>query len=202
MTAFEPSAFEAPLVMPELHSGPAQLRPWLLTDLPLIRQAACDPYIPAITSVPAVYSDGEGRAFIERQHALARGGHGYSLVIADVSDVRHGAGSLGLWLNEIEFGRASIGYWIASTARGRNLAGWALRGMVTFAFDVLEIPRLQLFIEPWNIASQRTAEFAGFTREALLRGWERIGDAQHDAYAYALLRAERPTYSEGKSLDA
>jgi RimJ/RimL family protein N-acetyltransferase len=191
VTGFDLSTFGAPLVVPELCSGPVLLRPFDLTDLRLVRQASTDPYIPAITSIPAAYSDDEGRAFIERQHSRANDGHGYSFVIADAATPGRGVGSLGLWLQEIEHGRASIGYWMVSSARGQRWAGWALRGVVTFAFEVLAIPRLHLFIEPWNIASQRTAEFAGFRREALLHGWERIDSAQHDAYAYVLLRHER-----------
>ena len=66
----------------------------------------------------------------------------------------------------------------------------ALRTVVSYAFEVLAIPRLQLFIEPWNVASQRTAEYGGFVQEALLRGWERISGTQHDAYCYALLRQD------------
>jgi RimJ/RimL family protein N-acetyltransferase len=191
VTDFDLSMFNAPLVVPELRSGPVLLRPFDLSDLRLIRQASADPYIPAITSIPPVYSDDEGRAFIERQHSRAIDGHGYPFVIADPATPSRGVGGLGLWLQEIEHGRASIGYWMASSARGQRWAGWALRGVVTFAFDVLAIPRLHLFIEPWNMASQRTAQFAGFTREALLRGWERIDGAQHDAYAYVLLRQDR-----------
>ena len=59
-----------------------------------------------------------------------------------------------------------------------------------FGFAQLAIPRLHLFVEPWNVASARTAEAAGFTREATLRGWERIDGEQHDADCYALLRTE------------
>jgi RimJ/RimL family protein N-acetyltransferase len=174
-----------------LTSGPALLRPFALTDLPLIRSAAEDPYIPAITSVPAVYSDDAGRAFIDRQHGLAFDGHGYPFVIADTTNPHHGLGALGLWLRDIESGRASIGYWVIPAARGDHRAAHALRAAVAFAFEELAIPRLQLFIEPWNVASQRTAETAGFTREALLHDWERVGDAQHDAYCYALLERGR-----------
>ena len=188
MTAFDLALFEAPLMVPRLESGPVLLRPFALSDLPLIRQASTDPYIPSVTSVPSTYSDDGGRAFIERQQSQASGGHGYPFVIAESSNPDRGLGGLGLWLHEIESGRASIGYWVAPGARGNNLAGWALRGVVTFAFEVLAIPRLQLFIEPWNIASQRTAEFADFTQEALLRGWERIDHVQRDVFSYALLR--------------
>jgi RimJ/RimL family protein N-acetyltransferase len=190
VTPFDLAAFATPLTVPELPSGPVLLRPFALSDLPLIRQAAADPYIPAVTSVPAHYSDDAGRAFIERQQRRAEDGDGYSFVVADRSTPVRGWGGLGLWLREIENGRAALGYWITPSARGKNLAGWALRGAVTFAFEVLAIPRLHLFVEPWNIASQRTAEFAGFNREAHLRGWERIDDVQRDMYAYALLRQD------------
>jgi ribosomal-protein-alanine N-acetyltransferase len=190
VTPFDLYTFDAPLAVPELRYGPVLLRGFALSDLPLLRQAAEDPYIPSITSVPPAYSDDSGRAFIERQHRLALDGHGYPFVIADLSDPRRGLGALGLWLREIENGRASIGYWVVPSARGRHAAGLALRAAVTYAFEALGIPRLQLFIEPWNAASQRTAEYAGFTREALLRGWERIGGTQHDAYCYALLQRD------------
>jgi [ribosomal protein S5]-alanine N-acetyltransferase len=188
MTSFALAAFSAPLHVPELTNGSALLRPFAVSDLPLLRAAADDPYIPAITSVPAVYSDDSGRGFIERQQTLALEGHGYSFVIADATDPHQGRGAIGLWLREIDSGRASIGYWVAPTARRHHRATEALCTVTTFAFDELAIPRLHLFIEPWNVASQRTAAAAGFTREALLRGWERIGGTQHDAYCYALLR--------------
>jgi ribosomal-protein-alanine N-acetyltransferase len=140
--------------------------------------------------VPANYSDDEGRAFIARQLERSAGGHGYPFVIAAASDPSRGLGAIGLWLREIDSGRASVGYWLVPAARGHKLAGWALRGLVEFAFGTLAIPRLHLFIEPWNLASQRTAEAAGFTREALLRGWERVDGTQHDAYCFALLHQE------------
>ncbi len=62
--------------------------------------------------------------------------------------------------------------------------------MVAFAFDQLTIPRLHLFVEPWNVASSRTAEAAGFRLEATLRAWERIDDEQRDVECHALLYDE------------
>jgi ribosomal-protein-alanine N-acetyltransferase len=190
MTPFDLATFEPPLHVPTLTSGPVALRPFDLSDLPLIRRASSDHSITLITSVPPAYSDDEGRAFIERQHELASGGHGFSFVIAEADDPHVGVGSIGLWLREIESGRASIGYWLTDEARGRGLAGWALRGVVRFAVTELAIPRLHLFVEPWNVASARVAEFAGFTKEALLRGWQRLDGAQHDADCYVLLAEE------------
>ena len=190
MRQFDLSTFQPPLEVPTLPCGPGVLRPFVASDLPLVRAASSDPYIPTITSVPALYSDSEGRAFIARQKERALGGHGYPFVVADAADPSHGLGAVGLWLREIDSGRASIGYWLAPSARGRKVASRAVKGVVAFAFETLAIPRLHLFIEPWNAASSATAEAAGFSREALLRGWERFEDGQHDVYSYVLLREE------------
>jgi ribosomal-protein-alanine N-acetyltransferase len=200
VTPFALSTFEPPLIVPEIPSGPVVLRPFTSSDVGLIRDAASDSYIPAISSVPKVFSDDAARAFIARQHSRSSEGHGYPFVIADATDPGRGVGALGLWLREIEEGRASIGYWVSPADRGRGWASCALRGAVAYAFDVLAIPRLHLFIEPWNVASQRTAEVAGFTQEALLRGWERIERVQRDVYCYALLRKEwRPPTESGRA---
>jgi RimJ/RimL family protein N-acetyltransferase len=166
------------------------LRSYAVSDLALVRQAAADPFIPSISSVPPTYTDDAGRAFIERQHARSAEGDGYSFVIAPEAEPKMGIGSIGLWLQEIESGRASIGYWLIAGARGQGLAANALRAVVSFAFGTLCIPRLHLFVEPWNAASARTAEAAGFQREATLRGWERIDGEQRDADCFALLHSQ------------
>ncbi len=190
MTTFDLSAFAPPLTLPVLECGPVLLRPFDDGDVELVRSASLDPYIPSMTTVTPYSTDADARAFIARQRERAEGGDGYPLVIATSTDPNQGLGAIGLWLRDIESGRANIGYWLTDAARGRGAAGSALRGLVVFAFEALAIPRLQLFIEPWNRASVRTAESAGFTREASLRGWERIGDEQHDVDCYSLLRQE------------
>ena len=184
---FDPADFGPPLRVPELACGLVVLRPYAVSDLTLVRQAAADPFIPSISTVPQRYTDDLGQAFIERQHWRASEGDGYSFVIAEAADPATGIGSIGLWLQEIESGRASVGYWLLAPVRGRRLAAEALRGVVAFAFEELAIPRLHLFVEPWNVASARTAEAAGFHREALLRGWERIDGEQRDAECFTLL---------------
>lgn len=190
MKKFDPTALAPPLRVPRLKAGPVVLRPFIFGDMDLVSHASADPQIHSITSVPRDYSLETGGAFIERQHQRAVDGDGFSFVIANAAEPGEGIGSIGLWLQEIESGRASIGYWLLASARGKGLAGHALRGLCKFAFEKLAIPRVHLFVEPWNVASARTAEFAGFRREARLRGWERIDGEQRDADCYALLHSE------------
>jgi ribosomal-protein-alanine N-acetyltransferase len=187
---FDPAAVAPPLEVPVLSDGPVVLRPFRMSDLDLVLEAADDPDIVAVSSLPQEHSEVAGRDFIERQHRRAELGDGYSFVLCPATEPQQGVGSIGLWLSEIDSGRASIGYWLLPAARGHGLAAWALRAVVSFAFGELAIPRLHLFVEPWNTASVRTAEKAGFRREALLRGWERIDGEQRDVESFALLRRE------------
>jgi [ribosomal protein S5]-alanine N-acetyltransferase len=94
------------LIVPVLAAGPFRLRPFRLTDVDLIRKAAQDPYIPLITTVPAVFTEDEGRQFIERQWSRAPQGIGYSFAIADAASDR-AVGQAGLWLQAIGQGRAA-----------------------------------------------------------------------------------------------
>ena len=82
-----------------VEAGPFRLRPFELSDLPLIQEAATDPHIPLITNVPAAYTPEEGRAFIERQWGRAADGTGYSLAVADAASDR-AAGQIGLWMRQ------------------------------------------------------------------------------------------------------
>ncbi|MEV0197097.1 GNAT family protein [Nonomuraea sp. NPDC050691] len=176
------------LVVPELSAGAGLLlRPWRLDDVAVVEEAAEDPYIPLITSVPSSYADTEGAAFIRRQWSRATEGVGYSFAVADADDDR-ALGQIGLWPGP--HGRASMGYWVAGSARGRGVACAALLAISSWALGELLIARLELHVEPWNVASWKAAERAGFVREGLLRGWQQIGDERRDMYLYSKLATD------------
>jgi [ribosomal protein S5]-alanine N-acetyltransferase len=182
MLPFMPKA----LIVPNLVAGPFRLRPFTLADVGAVREASGDPYIPLITTVPVTFTEGEGRRFVERQWDRAEQRTGYSFAIADgVTD--HVVGQIGLWLKDIGEGRASVGYWVTRSARGRRVATRSLQALALWALHDLQIPRLHLYVEPWNTASIMTAERAGFVREGLLRHWQEVDGARKDMYMYARL---------------
>jgi [ribosomal protein S5]-alanine N-acetyltransferase len=180
----------AALIVPTLAAGRFRLRPFALADIDVVREASRDPYIPLITTVPRAFTEDEGRRFIERQWSRAGQGTGYSFAIADAGTDR-AVGQVGLWLKDIGDGRASIGYWVVGSARGRGAAGSAVRALAAWAHQGLHIPRLELYVEPWNTASIETADRAGFQREGLLRSWQEVGDERKDMYMYSRLAADR-----------
>ncbi|MDA2809782.1 GNAT family N-acetyltransferase [Nocardiopsis sp. RSe5-2] len=168
------------------------LRPWRLSeeDLDLVRQASRDDYIPAITTVPRPYTDAEGAAFVRRQWHRTETGRGYPFVI--VAPGGRPVGSVGLWLKDLDRGRASLGYWMAGSGRGRGAASAALEAVAGWALHGLAVPRLELYVEPWNTASRRTAERAGFRREGVLRERMQIAGELRDMDLYSLLRGAPP----------
>ncbi|MFE4821595.1 GNAT family N-acetyltransferase [Streptomyces sp. NPDC056704] len=187
----------APLDVPRLTASDSfLLRAWELGDLPLVREASRDDYIPLITTVPSTYSQAAGEAFVRRQWERASTGSGYPFVIVRIEDGRP-LGMVGLWVRDRGEGRASLGYWLAGSARGQGIAAEALRVVVRWALSDLRIPRLQLHVEPWNVATQRTAERVGFQREGLLRSWQQVGEERRDMIMYSMLGVDLSSPAAG-----
>lgn len=84
-----------------------------------------------------------------------------------------------------------MGYSIVPSARGRGLASDALRALTDFGWHIPGLDRIVLYVEPWNVASIRTAERAGYVREILLRDHE-IAGARRDVLRFAAVRGTWP----------
>ncbi|BEL04547.1 GNAT family protein [Actinoplanes sichuanensis] len=180
-----------PSEMPILSLGPIRLRPFREADAEAVMSVAADPLIPLITSVPVSGHHADALDFIKRQHERLSSGAGYSFAIADaVGD--QAAGQIGLWLHDYRHGRAGIGYWLTPQYRGRGYASAALCALTRWAWTLPGIARLELYVEPWNESSWRTAERAGFQREGLLRSWQPVAHERRDMYMYSLLATDVP----------
>jgi ribosomal-protein-alanine N-acetyltransferase len=169
-------------VQPVIDAGVVRLRDFGPDDAPLVVSASTDPLIPLITTVPTTPDGTDAQAYIARQNTRLPSGVGYAYAIARASDDM-AVGYIGLSFRDQ--GRASIGYWIGPDHRGHGHAALALRGLSDWALTELSILRLELYVEPWNEASIRTAEAAGFEREGLLRSWQAVGDARRDMWMYS-----------------
>lgn len=80
-----------------------------------------------------------------------------------------------------------IGYWLGREATGRGIMSRAIRAMLGFAFEELQLNRITLEAEVTNRASRAVAERLGFSFEGIHRhGWVRGGNFI-DLAAYAML---------------
>lgn len=167
--------------------GSVRLRPIEDRDADMVVNLATDPYVPMIGNLPPYADHDQALVYLHSQPDHLANGTGYPFCIADaVTD--EAVGTIALWTKSIETGRTTVGYCVAPRFRGRGLAGEALTALTRFAWTIPEVHRIEAYIEPWNIASIRTAEFAGFEREGLLRSHQVIGDKRVDLYLYATIR--------------
>ena len=177
-----------PLQMPATPptSGGILLRPFRDTDVGMLRDLATDPYVPLIGSLPANASEQEALDFIERQHNRLETGVGYSFCVAGDTAL----GTAGLWIADLAKGRATVGFTVAPFARRRGVAVKALGAVTAFGWTLSDLFRIELYVEPWNVGSVRTAEAAGYVREGLLRSHQPIGGRRADMLLYASLRPD------------
>jgi ribosomal-protein-alanine N-acetyltransferase len=173
---------------PPLTDGTVVLRRWAEDDIGCVEEASRDPRIPEGTTVPAIFTVAEGRAWIERQWGRADNGEGLSLAIADaVSGEALGAVVL---LFRRQPGTVEIGYWLVERARGRRLSSRAVALLARWALTDAGLARIEALVDPENSASQRVLESVGFRCEGLLRSYLVFNQRRADAFIYSLLPSD------------
>ena len=96
-------------------------------------------------------------------------------------------GDCGFFEINPQHARAEVGYVIARERWGRGIGTMALRAMVGWGFDALNLHRIEAIIHPDNVGSRRVAEKAGFQREGTMRERTLMRGAYQDMVLYALL---------------
>jgi [ribosomal protein S5]-alanine N-acetyltransferase len=84
----------------------------------------------------------------------------------------------------------TLGYWVGAKYANQGYMTSAVRAVVPFVFDSLELHRLEAACLPTNAASMRLLERTGFKREGLARRYLRINGAWQDHLLYALLDSD------------
>ncbi|MGH2953257.1 MAG: GNAT family N-acetyltransferase [Solirubrobacterales bacterium] len=173
-----------------LSDGVVRLRLLTDADLPAIVDAAQDPEIPRWTTVPHPYGTNDARHFLRTATAGREAGTDLAVLIVDPGDDRL-LGAVGLHGIDPATGRCHAGYWVAADARRRGGASRALRLLCGFAFEELDVKRIEVWIDPGNAPSLRVAESVGFVREGLLRSFMPIRGERRDMLVYSLLPGEQ-----------
>jgi RimJ/RimL family protein N-acetyltransferase len=143
-----------------------------------------------LVDVPHPYTADDGRSFLELVDRGWEVGTRAAFAIADARSAS-GLGVIDLHLAVGgDPGLASVGYWLRAEARGRGAAARALRVVSRWALEELGVERLYLTTAPDNVASQRVAERAGFTREGVLRAYLPIPKGRRDSVMFSLLPSD------------
>ncbi len=127
--------------------------------------------------------------FIAACRQLADEGTGARLAVDRVAD---GAfiGWCGLTRWNRDYRSASLGYCFADAAWGHGYATEAARGLLRWAFDALDLNRVQAETDTRNLASARVLEKLGFVREGTLREDCIVTGEVSDSWVYGLIRRD------------
>jgi RimJ/RimL family protein N-acetyltransferase len=172
-----------------LGDGTTVLRPWRESDVATLVALCRDEEIARWTRVPTVYGITAARAWIAETQALVRDGISAPFAVVAAADGEL-LGSISLMRFTWEHARGEVGYLLGRDARGHGHATRALRLICTWGFAALGLERIDLYAATGNAASQRVAERAGFTREAVLRSFHMQLGMALDMVAFGLLPGE------------
>ncbi|GAA1987240.1 GNAT family N-acetyltransferase [Catenulispora subtropica] len=131
--------------------------------------------------------------FITRCREMETEGTGARLAVERVSDGAFiGWCTLARW--NPDFRSAALGYCFDDAVWGQGYATEAARALLRWAFDTLDLNRVQAETDTRNGASARVLEKLGFLREGTLREDCVVNGEVSDSWVFGLLRRDwRPS---------
>ena len=85
---------------------------------------------------------------------------------------------------------ASLGYWAGENVARRGYISAAVRAVLRYAFEDLDLHRLEAACQPDNIASRRVLEKCGFTQEGVARAYLKINGQWRDHLLFGIVNNE------------
>ena len=174
---------------PTLHTDRLRLRPFAEADADALF---------ALHSDAAVLRYWDSGPWTERSRAdrflgvcrqMEEEGSGVRLAIERSSDGAFlGWCTLSRW--NPDFRSAGTGYILSGSAWGQGHATEAEGALLTWAYDALDLNRVQAEVDTRNVASARVLEKLGFVREGTLREDCIVDGDVSDSWVYGLLRRE------------
>jgi len=180
-----PSTGRVSLPLPG-HTG-CEVRSWRAGDARSLVRHANNPNVARNLTdrFPNPYRIQDAQQWIARARA---GEAGVQFAIAIAGEAVGGIGMLPG--SDIHRRSAELGYWLGEAHWGRGIVTAAVCALTAWAFEHLDLARIQAGVLEWNPASCRVLEKAGYTLEARLRQHATKAGVTMDEFRYVRLREE------------
>lgn len=181
------------LPTPTLHTARLRLRPFDDADAKDLFALQSSAHVLRYWDAPPWSDRVRAEAFITTCRQMEEAGTGARLAVDRASDGEFiGWCSLSRW--NPDHRSASLGYCFRAEAWGQGYATEAARAVLSWAFDTLDLNRVQAETDTRNVASARVLEKAGFVREGTLREDCVVDGEISDSWVYGLIGREwRPS---------
>ncbi|PRY32121.1 GNAT family N-acetyltransferase [Pseudosporangium ferrugineum] len=184
------------LPTPTLHSDRLRLRPFDDADADDLFAMHSNASVLRYWDTPPWSERGRAQRFLTVCRQMAERGTGARPAVERVSDGAFlGWCSLNRW--DPPNRSASLGYCFNEAAWGHGYATEAAYALLGWAFDTLDLNRVQAATDTRNAGSARVLEKLGFVREGTLREDCVVNGEVSDSWVYGLIRREwRPVPAE------
>ena len=177
------------LPTPTLTTARLRLRPFAETDTDAVFALQSNARVLRYWDAPPWKTRAQAERFILACGQMEHEGAGARLAIEQAADtVFIGWCSLARW--DPVYRSAKLGYCLDDTAWGGGFATEAADALLQWAFDTLDLNRVQAETDTRNTASSRVLEKLGFVREGRLREDCIVDGEVSDSWVYGLLRRE------------
>jgi ribosomal-protein-alanine N-acetyltransferase len=181
------------LPTPTLRTARLQLRPFADGDADDLFALHSNAYILRYWDAPPWSERARAERFIATCARMAEEGSGARLAIDRASDKAF-IGWVSLTRRNPDYRSASMGYCLDGASWGHGYATEAGRALLQWAFDTLDLNRVQAETDTRNVASARVLEKLGFMREGTLREDCVVNGEVSDSWVYGLIRRQwRPS---------
>jgi [ribosomal protein S5]-alanine N-acetyltransferase len=177
------------LPTPTLHTARLRLRPFTGADAAALFALHSNAHVLRYWDSPPWSDPACAERFLAVSRQMAEDGSGARLAMDRVSDGVF-IGWCGLTRWNPEHRSASMGYCLDDAAWGHGYATEGARAVLQWAFDTLDLNRVQAEADTRNVASARVLEKLGFLREGTLREDCVVNGDVSDSGVYGLLRRE------------
>ncbi len=99
-------------------------------------------------------------------------------------------GLIGLKDTDIANKKTEIGYWLSEKYQGKGIITKSCVGLINYAFEKIDMNRIQLKVAVGNDCSQRVAERLNFTFEGIERAGELHSHGYMDLQVNSLLKKD------------
>ena len=177
------------LPTPELHTDRLRLRPFTDADAAPLYALHSSTRVMRYWDSPPWTDESVARRFLSYCRTAEEEGTGIRVAVDRALDGRF-IGWCGLTGWNPDFRSASLGYVFTPGAWGRGYATESARAVLRWAFDTLDLNRVQAEADTRNAASARVLEKLGFVREGTLRENCVVNGDVSDSWVFGLLRRE------------
>ena len=178
------------LPTPWLHTARLRLRPFASADADALFALHSSAHVLRYWDSPPWRERARAERFIAACQQMEEEGSGARLAVDRVSDGAFiGWCSLTRW--NPDYRSASMGYCLDDAAWGLGYATEAARALLQWAFDTLDLNRVQAETDTRNAASARVLEKLGFVREGTLREDCVVLGEVSDSWVYGLFSRQR-----------